>query len=181
LLTVKYQDYIVGRMNVGYAAPEADAPSPASRLAIWRASGDQPAWARPVLLVIAAVSVFSYGWRASAPVNIEIYYAATVRSMSMNWRDFFFGAFDPVGTVTTDKLPGAFWVQALSVRLFGVHTWALVLPQVIEGALTILVLYHAVRRLAGPAAGLLAAGILCWTAPSSWGCRSRRRLPGTGC
>jgi hypothetical protein len=25
--------------------------------------------------------------------------------------------------VTTDKLPGAFWVQALSVRLFGVHTW----------------------------------------------------------
>jgi hypothetical protein len=32
-----------------------------------------------------------------------------------------------------------------------VHAWALVLPQVIEGALTILVLNHAVRRLAGPA------------------------------
>jgi 4-amino-4-deoxy-L-arabinose transferase-like glycosyltransferase len=159
-LTVKNQDYIVSRMNVGYAAPEADAPSPVSRLAIWRAADDQPAWARPVLLVITAVSVLSDGWRASAPVNIEIYYAAAVRSMSMSWRDFFFGAFDPAGTVTTDKLPGAFWVQALSVRLFGVHTWALVLPQVIEGALTILVLYHAVRRLAGPAAGLLAAGIL---------------------
>lgn len=159
-MTVKNQDYIVGRMNVGYAAPEADAPSPVSRLAIWRAADDQPAWARPVLLVITAVSVLSYGWRASAPVNIEIYYAAAVRSMSMSWRDFFFGAFDPAGTVTTDKLPGAFWVQALSVRLFGVHTWALVLPQVIEGALTILLLYHAMRRLAGPAAGLLAAGIL---------------------
>ena len=113
-----------------------------------------------MLLVITAISAFSYGWRASAPVNIEIYYAAAVRSMSMSWHDFFFGAFDPAGTVTTDKLPGAFWVQALSVRLFGVHTWALVLPQVIEGALAILVLYHAVRRLAGPVAGLLAAGIL---------------------
>jgi 4-amino-4-deoxy-L-arabinose transferase-like glycosyltransferase len=156
-LTVKYKDYIVCGMSLGYAAAEA---GPASRLAIWRATGDQPAWARPVLLVIAAVSAFSYAWRASAPVNIEIYYAAAVRSMSMSWRDFFFGAFDPVGTITTDKLPGAFWVQALSLRLFGVHTWALVLPQVIGGALTILVLYHAVRRLAGPAAGLLAAAIL---------------------
>jgi hypothetical protein len=38
-LTVKNQDYVVGRMNVGYAAPEADAPSPVSRLAIWRATG----------------------------------------------------------------------------------------------------------------------------------------------
>jgi 4-amino-4-deoxy-L-arabinose transferase-like glycosyltransferase len=151
---------MVGRMNVEYAAPEADTARLASRLRIWRAAADQPAWARPILLVITAVSVFSYGWRASAPVNIEIYYAAAVRSMSMSWRNFFFGAFDPAGTVTTDKLPGAFWVQALSVRLFGVHTWALVLPQVIEGGLTILVLYHAVRRLAGPAAGLLAAGIL---------------------
>jgi len=94
------------------------------------------------------------------PVNIEIYYAAAVRSMSMNLHNFIFAAFDPAGTVSTDKLPGAFWVQAVSVRLFGVDTWALVLPQVIEGTLTIPVLNHAVRRLAGPTAGLLAAGIL---------------------
>jgi 4-amino-4-deoxy-L-arabinose transferase-like glycosyltransferase len=99
-------------MSLGYAAAEADAASPASRLAIWRATRDQPAWARPVLLVIAAVSAFAYAWRASAPVNIEIYYAAAVRSMSMSWHDFLFGAFDPAGTITTDKLPGAFWVQA---------------------------------------------------------------------
>ena len=44
--------------------------------------------------------------------------------------------------------------------LFGAHTWALVLPQVIEGTLAVLVLYRAVRRLAGPAVGLLAAGVL---------------------
>jgi 4-amino-4-deoxy-L-arabinose transferase-like glycosyltransferase len=113
-----------------------------------------------VLFGIAAVSAFCYAWRASGPVNIEIYYAAAVRSMSMNLHNFLFGAFDPAGTVTTDKLPGAFWVQAISVAAFGVHTWALVLPQVIEGALTVLVLYHAVRRLAGPGAGLLAAGTL---------------------
>jgi 4-amino-4-deoxy-L-arabinose transferase-like glycosyltransferase len=80
--------------------------------------------------------------------------------MSMSWHDFIFGAFDPAGTITVDKLPGALWLQALSVRAFGMHTWAIILPQVIEGIGTVLVLYRAVRRLAGPAAGLIAALVL---------------------
>ncbi|MGP0110799.1 MAG: ArnT family glycosyltransferase [Acidimicrobiales bacterium] len=95
-----------------------------------------------------------------AGTYLEGYYAAAVRSMSMSWHNFFLGAFDPVATVTLDKLPGAFWVQALSVRAFGVHTWAIVLPQVVEGVLPVLVLYRIVRRLCGPAAGLLAAIVL---------------------
>jgi 4-amino-4-deoxy-L-arabinose transferase-like glycosyltransferase len=77
--------------------------------------------------------------------------------MSMSWHNFFFASFDPAGTVTLDKLPGAFWVQALSVRIFGVHTWSIVLPQVVEGVLSVLVLYRIVRRLSGALAGLLAA------------------------
>ncbi len=121
---------------------------------------DQPAWARPSLLVLAAVSAWSYAWRADRPQNIEIYYAAAARSMTSGMSNFFFGAFDPAGTITLDKLPGAFWLQAISVGLFGARNWALVLPQVIEGTLTVLVLYRAVRKLAGPAAGLAAAGIL---------------------
>ena len=80
--------------------------------------------------------------------------------MSTSWRDFFFGTFDPAGTISLDKLPGAFWVQALSVRIFGLHTWSIVLPQVIEGVLSILVLFRLVRRLCGPGAGLLASFLL---------------------
>jgi len=63
-------------------------------------------------------------------------YGAAARSMSQSWHDFIFGAFDPAGTVTIDKLPGDLWVQALSLRVFGFHIWALVLPQVVEGVLT---------------------------------------------
>jgi len=121
---------------------------------------DQPAWARPALLVLAAASAWSYSWRADRPVNIEIYYAAAARSMTAGLSNFFFGAFDPAGTITLDKLPGAFWLQAISVGLFGARNWALVLPQVIEGTLSVLVLYRVVRKLAGPAAGLIAAAIL---------------------
>jgi 4-amino-4-deoxy-L-arabinose transferase-like glycosyltransferase len=132
----------------------------ALRVRSWWSAADQPVWARPLLLVIAAVSAWSYAWRSTWPVNIEIYYAAAVRSMTMGVSNFFFGAFDPAGTVTTDKLPGAFWLQAVSAGLFGPRNWALVLPQVIEGTLTVLVLYRAVRQAAGPPAGLLAAGLL---------------------
>ncbi len=78
----------------------------------------------------------------------------------MSWHNFFFGAADPWGTITVDKLPGALWFQALSLRIFGFHVWAIVLPQVIEGMVTVLVLYRVVRRVAGAGAGLLAAVIM---------------------
>jgi 4-amino-4-deoxy-L-arabinose transferase-like glycosyltransferase len=91
---------------------------------------------------------------------LEPFYAAAARSMGTNWKDFLFGAFDPAGTVTLDKLPGAIWLQALAVRLFGFHYWAVALPQVIAGILTVLVLYRVVRRLAGAKAGVIAALIV---------------------
>ena len=112
-----------------------------------------------LLALVLVVAGFAYGWRAQS-LPLEPYYAAAVRAMAGSWHDFAFGAFDPAGTVTLDKLPGAFWLQALSVRAFGVSTWAIVLPQVVEGVLAVLVLYRIVRRLAGPAAGLIAAAVL---------------------
>jgi 4-amino-4-deoxy-L-arabinose transferase-like glycosyltransferase len=118
------------------------------------------AWLRRLaLLLIAAMAGLSYAWALNRD-PLELYYAAAVRSMSASWHDFLFGAFDPAGTITLDKLPGAFWVQALSVRAFGVHAWAIVLPQVVEGVLTVLFLYRAVQRLAGPVAGLAAAFVM---------------------
>jgi len=112
--------------------------------------------------VVAALAALSYAWGMDN-ATLETFYGAAVRSMSQSWRNFFFGAFDPWGTVTIDKLPGAFWVQALSVRLFGFHVWAIVLPQAVEGTLTVLVLYRAVRRVAGAGAGLVAAAVLAAT------------------
>jgi 4-amino-4-deoxy-L-arabinose transferase-like glycosyltransferase len=124
------------------------------------AGGSDLAWPRrAALLLIAGLAGLSYAW-ALGRDPLEPYYAAAVRSMSMSWHNFIYGAFDPAGTITLDKLPGAFWVQALAVRALGVHTWVIVAPQAIEGAATVLVLYRAVQRLAGPAAGLIAAVIV---------------------
>jgi 4-amino-4-deoxy-L-arabinose transferase-like glycosyltransferase len=128
-------------------------------LRFWRSPADQPRWARPALLAVTALAAAGYAW-GIGNVTLEPFYGAAARSMAESWHNFAFGALDPWGTVTVDKLPGALWVQALSLRLFGFHLWAIVLPQVVEGALTVLVLYRAVRRVAGPAAGLGAAFVL---------------------
>jgi hypothetical protein len=72
------------------------------------------AWLRrSAVTLIAATAGVAYGWQANRD-TLEIYYAAAVRSMSMSWHDFIFGGFDPAGTVSLDKLPGAFWLQALA-------------------------------------------------------------------
>ena len=125
---------------------------------MWRSPAGQPAWARPALLVVAALAALAYSWQVGS--TIEIFYAAAVRSMTQSWHNVLFGVFDPAGTITVDKLPGALWVQALSARLFGFHVWSLMLPQAVEGVLTVLVLYRAVRRLAGPLAGLTASVVV---------------------
>jgi 4-amino-4-deoxy-L-arabinose transferase-like glycosyltransferase len=142
--------------------PEAAPVSPPIRWRFWRSPPDQPGWARPALLVVAALAALSYGWGMNTD-TLEVFYAGAVRSMSQNWHNFFFAAFDPWGTVSVDKLPGAFWFQALSVKAFGSHVWAYVLPSAIEGTLTVLVLYRVVRRVGGPIAGLTAAVALAAT------------------
>ncbi len=143
--------------------PDPAPPAPRTRRwQFWRSPPDQPAWARPSLLSVAALAALSYGWGMNSAA-LETFYGAAARSMSQSWHNLFFGAFDPWATVSVDKLPGALWVQALSLRMFGFHTWAIVLPQVVEGALTVLVLSRAVRRVAGPGAGLAAAVALAAT------------------
>ena len=126
---------------------------------MWHSPSDQPSWARPTLLLVALGAGMAYAWHFNS-AYLEPFYGAAARSMSSSWHAFIFGAFDPAGTVTVDKLPGALWLQALSLRAFGFHVWAIVLPQVLEGVITILVLYRAVRRLAGPVAGITAAVVL---------------------
>src|SRR5580658_10143359 len=125
---------------------------------LWRSPSDQPSWARPVLLGIIVLAAVAYASDLFGQ-QPELFYAAAVRSMAHSWHDFFYGAFDPLGTVSVDKLPGALWLQALSVRLFGLHLWAINLPQAIEGALAIPFLYRAVRRLCGARAAICAAAI----------------------
>ncbi|TQF02531.1 glycosyltransferase family 39 protein [Kitasatospora acidiphila] len=133
-----------------------------SRWEVWRSPEEQPWWARPVLLAIAAFAAALYSWNI-ATAGYALFYSNSVRSMSVSWKAWLFGAMDPGATITLDKIPGAFAVQALFVRVFGFHQWSVTLPQVIEGVIAVLVLYRVVRRWSGPVAGLIASALFTLT------------------
>ena len=106
------------------------------------------------ILALAAVLDF-YGIDQNGFGNT--YYATTVRSMTLTWHNWFFASFDPGGLVTVDKPPLGFWIQAISVRLFGFHGVSLILPQAIAGVLSVGVLYCIVRQAFGARASLFSA------------------------
>jgi 4-amino-4-deoxy-L-arabinose transferase-like glycosyltransferase len=118
------------------------------------------AWSRAaVASVLGAITVVDVALRFGAfeKVQPNPFYDAAVRSMSMSWHNFFFGAFEPSAQVSIDKAPADLWLQVASVKLFGFNSVALRLPEALGGALAVLVLYDLVRRLFGRAAGLGAA------------------------
>jgi len=111
-------------------------------------------------LAVLAGAIYAAGIRDGL---VHGYYAPAVKSMSESWRAFFYAGYDPAASITLDKLPGAFMVEALSARVFGFSTWSILLPQVVETVVAILVLYGVVRRWLGPAAGLFAAAAFATT------------------
>ncbi|MHC5905176.1 ArnT family glycosyltransferase, partial [Streptomyces sp. S6] len=120
-----------------------------------RPPSDRPAHARPALAALVLLAAVLYTWGIDHS-SYHAFYADAARSMSESWKAFFYGSFDPGNSITLDKLPGFLWPQALSARIFGFHPWSLVLPQVVEGVLSLLVLHRLVSRWAGVNAALVA-------------------------
>ncbi|MFN8133222.1 MAG: glycosyltransferase family 39 protein [Solirubrobacteraceae bacterium] len=111
---------------------------------------------------LAAISATAVALRfqgfAAVPANP--YYDAAVRSMSGSWRNFFFGAFEPGGSVSIDKPPLDLWLQVASVKLLGFSSPALRMPEALASAAAVPLLFDTVRRLFGSAAGLASAAAL---------------------
>jgi 4-amino-4-deoxy-L-arabinose transferase-like glycosyltransferase len=114
-------------------------------------------WEKGLLAAIFLLAAALRLWDLQKNGLCNTYYAATVRSMTMSWHNFFFDSFDPCGFVTVDKPPVAFWIQAVFAKLFGYKAFVLILPQAIEGLCSIGLVYHLVRRRFDSWAALLAA------------------------
>lgn len=117
-------------------------------------------WHKVALGAMLAISVFLNFFALDKQDFFEYYYGAAVKSMLTSWHNFFFVSFDPGGFLAIDKPPLGFWIQALSARLFGFSTVSVLLPEAIAGVLAVALLFHLVRRIFGPLAGLIAALVL---------------------
>lgn len=129
----------------------------------WRGRDTDPAWVRPALLGLLAATAAALLWGLSASGYANQFYSAAAQAGSVSWKAFFFGSSDAGNSITVDKPPAALWPMALSVRLFGLSAWSILVPQALMGVASVGAVYATVRRGFGSAAGLLAGASLALT------------------
>ncbi|TMF92802.1 MAG: phospholipid carrier-dependent glycosyltransferase, partial [Chloroflexi bacterium] len=122
-----------------------------------------PAWERPAFLGLLGATAVLYLWNLAASGWANAYYSAAVLAGTKSWAAFFFGSLDASNFITVDKAPGSLWVMEIAARLFGFNAWTVLAPQALEGVATVAIVFLAVRRWFGPAAGLLAGGVVALT------------------
>src|SRR6184192_686893 len=126
-------------------------------------AGSHPAWERPAFLGLLGATAVLYLWNLAASGWANAYYSAAVLAGTKSWAAFFFGSLDASNFITVDKAPGSLWVMEIAARLFGFNAWTVLAPQALEGVATVAIVFLAVRRWFGPAAGLLAGGVVALT------------------
>jgi 4-amino-4-deoxy-L-arabinose transferase-like glycosyltransferase len=112
-------------------------------------------------LLVATAGLYFIGLGSSGWANA--FYSAAVQAGSTSWKAFFYGSSDAANSITVDKPPASLWVMALSVKIFGLHSWSILAPQALEGVASVGLLYATVRRWFSPGAALLSGAVLALT------------------
>ncbi|MEZ5200229.1 MAG: glycosyltransferase family 39 protein [Micropruina glycogenica] len=123
-------------------APHEVPPAPSGR----RRHGLTPAVRRTSLAVTLLAVLALYTWNLAASGYANSFYSAAVQAGAESWKAFFYGSLDAGNSITVDKTPGSLWLMALSVRIFGLSSWSILLPQALLGVGSAWILYGTVRR-----------------------------------
>jgi len=115
------------------------------------------------IILILLLSFLLHFARLGQEGLANLYYAAGVKSMMMNWHNFFFVSFDPGGFITIDKPPLGFWLQTITAEVLGFRGWSIILPQALGGVISVYLIYVLVKRYHGAWAGLMSALVLALT------------------
>lgn len=108
---------------------------------------DRPDWvARGGVIALLVATAVLYIWGLSASGYANSFYSAAAQAGSENWTAWFFGSLDGGNSITVDKPPAAIWLIALSVRLFGLTSWSILVPEALLGVASVGVLYATLRR-----------------------------------
>ena len=142
----------------------SDAPPTRSFLRrLIRGREDAVAWERPALVALLALTAVLYLWDLGASGWANSFYSAAVQAGSVNWEAFLFGSSDAANSITVDKPPASLWIMALSVRIFGLSSWSILVPQALMGVATVWLVYATVRRHFSARTALLAGSVLALT------------------
>lgn len=145
-----------------HAGTSADPAKPGPRWTRY-AFGSQPRWVRPSAAGLLVATAILYLWNLAATGYGNSFYAAAIQAGTKDWTAFLFGSLDAGNAITVDKPPAALWIPALAGRIFGFSSLSMLVPEALMGVAAVGLLYLAVKRVSGPAAGLLAGGALALT------------------
>ena len=98
------------------------------------------------LAVLLLATAVLYIWGLSTSGWANSFYSAAAQAGGQNWKAWFFGSLDSGNSITVDKPPASLWVMGLSVRLFGLSSWSILVPQAIMGVLTAWLVFATTRR-----------------------------------
>ena len=122
----------------------------------------RPRWEVPAFVAMIAGTAALYLWNLAASGYANAFYSAAAQAGSQSWWAFLWGASD-AGSITVDKPPASLWVMGLSVRVFGLSSWSILVPQALMGVATVALVYRIVRRRYTAGAALLAGTVLALT------------------
>lgn len=146
------------------AATRTTTQAPPRAARFLRGAEEDSPLVRPALLGLLFATAVLYLWGLGASGWANSFYSAAVQAGSESWKAFFFGSSDASNSITVDKTPMALWPMSLSVRIFGLSSWSMLIPQALMGVASVGLLYATVRRTTKNAwAGLLAGTILALT------------------
>src|SRR3989440_3438900 len=128
-----------------------------------RGQAADPPWVRPTLIGLLGTTALLYLWNLAASGWANAYYSAAVLAGTKSWAAFFFGSLDASNFIRVNRARGSLWVMEIAARLFGFNAWTVLAPQALEGVATVAIVFLAVRRWFGPAAGLLVGGVVALT------------------
>lgn len=128
-----------------------------------RSRPDEAAWLLPGTLAVLLLTAVIYLWNLTVSGYGNTFYAAAALAGSQDWAAWFFGSVDASNFITIDKPPLATMVLGLSVRLFGLSSASILVPQALMGVATVAILMAIVRRTFGPAASLIAGLVTALT------------------
>lgn len=120
-------------------------------------------WQRWALVALLAGTAVLYGWGLDRSGWANAFYSAAAQAGSVSWKAFLFGSSDAANSITVDKPPLSLWLPSLAVRVFGLNSWSILVPQALMGVASVALLWDAVRRHFGEMAGLTAGLVLALT------------------
>ena len=143
------------------AAPPASMTGLRGRLARERAA--EGTWVLPATAGVMALSAVLYLVNLTVSGFANVFYSGAAWAASQSWSAWFMGSIDPASFITLDKPPLATMVMGLSVRLFGLSSASILLPEALMGVATVGLVMATVRRTFGAPASIIAGLVTALT------------------